>query len=275
MPDSAERPKLLFLTNLYNGSPEEDIFLTEQLRKHFTISIVHPLDSEAVEDNFTTALVRNIWPSHEYKDQKAALIRRLTRKGLLPASEAERGYLEQDNYLEKEYLLDIYAKGYPVIPTIDSVSNLEVLGDCAAYFIKPKDRCDGEGSEKLSREELIKRELTDYLIQPHIAFDYEVCFYFVDGAFVYAFKVSNRLAGKDYEPYQPSPDDMAFAEKFVRWNRLDYGLQRVDAVRVHDTQELLLTELEDFGPYLYILELPEPVREKAVRSIVESLLKRL
>jgi len=64
---SAQKPALLFLTNVYNDSPEEDIYLTKQLRQWFDISIMHPLDCESVEDNFKIALIRNIWPSHEYE----------------------------------------------------------------------------------------------------------------------------------------------------------------------------------------------------------------
>jgi hypothetical protein len=272
---TSTKSSLLFLTNLYNGSAEEDIYLTEKLRAWFNISIVHPLDSESIEDTFKIALIRNIWPSHEYENQKTRLIRRLIQKGLMPMSEAERGYQEHEHYLEKGYLLDLYEKGYPVIPTVDTIANIERLGNCQEYFIKPKNMCDGEGSEKLTKEALEKKVLHDYLIQPFITFDYEVCFYFIDGKFVYAFSTPNRLEGKMHEEYIPIDADFEFAQKFVYWNNLQFGLQRVDALRVTETQELLLTELEDFGPYLYLLELPETVREKAVSALAASLLKRI
>lgn len=265
---------LLFLTNLYNDSPEEDIFLTEQLRKAFNVCISHPLDIEGIEDNFDIALIRNIWPSHEYEDQKTELIRRLTNKGLMPTSSTERGYFEQDHYLEKDYLVDLYTKGYPVIPSIDDLSSIERLGLCEEYFFKPKNQCDGGGSMRLSKDKTHSVDLTDALLQPFIQFDYEVCFYFVDNEFVYAFSVPNRLKEGGYEVYVPTEEDMQFAQKFVRWNNLSFGLQRVDAVRVSDTKELLLTELEDFCPYLYLLELPEYVRDKAVEVITNSLKKR-
>jgi len=272
---ASTKPPLLFLTNLYNGAAEEDIYLTEKLREWFDISIVHPLDSESIEHSFKIALIRNIWPSHEYEDQKTGLIRRLIQKGLMPMSEAERGYLEHDHYLEKDYLLELFEKGYPVIPTVDVIADVDRLGECTEYFIKPKNMCDGEGSEKLSRELLEKKTLHDYLIQPFINFEYEVCFYFVDGEFVYAFSTPSRLEGKTYQEYKPTEADLKFAQKFVDWNQLSFSLQRVDAVRVAETQELLLTELEDFGPYLYLLELPEAVQERAVSAIAASLLKRI
>lgn len=265
---------LLFLTNLYNDSPEEDIFLTEQLRKTFNVCISHPLDSEKIEDNFNLALIRNIWPSYEYEQQKTSIIRRLTNKGLMPKSSVEQGYFEQEHYLEKEYLLDLYKQKYPVIPSIDTTADIEKLGESKTYFLKPKNRCDGEGSRRVSEGELKSVDLTEALLQPYINFDYEVCFYFIDNEFVYAFSVPNRLKGGEYEVYSPTEGDMVFARKFVEWNNLSYGLQRIDAVRVSGTGELLLTELEDFGPYLYLFELPEYIREKAVKAIVNSIEKR-
>lgn len=270
-----QKPSLLFLTNLYNDSPEEDIYLTEKLRQWFNISILHPLDCESVEDNFKIALIRNIWPSHEYEDQKSPFIRRLIKKGLMPMSEAERGDVEQDHYLEKDYLLDLYSKEYPVIPSVDTINDIERLGDCKEYFIKPKNMCDGEGSERLTKESLLTKELEDYLIQPYINFDYEVCFYFIDNEFIYAFSTPNRLENKACEVYIPIQADMEFARKFVAWNNLTFGLQRVDAVRVSENKELLLTELEDFGPYLYLLKLPEAIREQVVKSLAGSLLRRI
>lgn len=272
---ASAKPSLLFLTNLYNDAKEEDLYLTQRLRESFNIFISHPLDCESLEDRYDAVLIRNIWPSHAYEDQKTGLIRRLIRKGLMPMSEAERGYLEQEHYLEKEYLLDLYTKDYPVIPTVDNLMTIDKLGQCPVYFIKPKNQCDGEGSEKLTREILLQRNPKEYLIQPYVQFDYEICFYFIDNEFVYAFSTPNRLAGEKCDVYTPTDSDMEFARKFVDWNKLSFGLQRVDAVRVTETQKLLLTELEDFGPYLFLLELPELIRDKVVKALTHSLCKRI
>ena len=50
-------------------------------------------------------------------------------------------------------------------------------------------------------------------------------------------------------PYVPTDDDLVFAQRFVDWNALDVGVQRVDACRTRDGA-LLLVELEDLNPYL-------------------------
>ena len=39
----------------------------------------------------------------------------------------------------KQYLLDLTLDEYPVIPTIDSIKNMDLLPDVESYVIKPKD----------------------------------------------------------------------------------------------------------------------------------------
>ncbi|MFA7286727.1 MAG: hypothetical protein WC052_03660 [Patescibacteria group bacterium] len=268
------KPSLLLLTNLYNESLEEDIYLSQKLRKYFNVSLAHPLDSEKLEKKVDAVIVRNIWPTFEYKAQKTNIIRRLIKRGHIPATSAEKGYLAQSRYLEKDYLLDLFTQGYPVIPSIDRLSELTKLGDVSAYYIKPKNKCDGIGAKKLSRPQLLRQRLKNYIIQPYISFEYEICFYFIDNKFVYAFSTPNRLEGKNYKLYRPSKRDLNFALKFVRWNKMPFGLQRVDAVRVKNSGELLLTELEDFGPYLYLLEMPEHVRSKIIKALVKSIVSQ-
>ena len=267
------KPHLLYLTNLYNDSEEEDIYLSKYLRKYFNVYIAHPLDIADLEDSFDIALVRNIWPTHEYENHKTRIIRRLIKKGFISPSSAEAGYLKYRNYPEKEYLLDLSNQHYPVIPSIDKICDLEKLGNVSRYFIKPKNKCDGIGSATITKQKLLKKRLKDYIIQPYIEFDYEVCFYFIDNKFVQAFSTPNRLKQKEYKIYQPTNEDLDFAQKFVKWNSLSFGIQRIDAVRVKTTTELLLTEVEDLAPYLYLLELPHQYRMKIVRALVRSLNK--
>lgn len=262
---------MLFVTNIYNGSEEEDIYLSNFLRKYFNVYLAHPLDITSLEDKFDFVLIRNIWPTYEYKKNKTAFIRRLIKKGYIGQSSVEAGYLKHKNYLEKEYLLDLYSQNYPVIPSVDKLSNLNRLGEIQHYFIKPKNKCDGIGSAKLTKQDLLKRRLKNYIIQPFIEFDYEICFYFVDNRFVQAFSTPNRLKHQKYKIYKPTTHDLWFAQEFVKWNNLSFGLQRIDAVRVTASKKLLLTEIEDLGPYLYLLELPNQYRVKIIHSLVRSL----
>jgi len=267
---------LLFLTNLGNGSEKEDIFLSNFLRKHFNVFVAHPVDALEWEGQFDLVLVRNVWPTYEYRQYKTGIIRKLVKNGRIGKSSVEAGYLKKPKYLEKEYILELFYKGFPVIPTVDRRSNLEQLGNTSEYFIKPKDRCDGIGTARISRQKLLcTNNITNCLIQPFLRFDYEVSFFFVDNRFIQAFQTPHRLKHRNFQIYKPSKNDLAFASKFVEWNDLPFGLQRIDAIREKRTGQLMLTEIEDFGPYLFILELPESYQNKIISAITQSLFRQL
>ncbi len=63
------------------------------------------------------------------------------------------------------------------------------------------------------------------------------------------------------------------ARRFVEWNGVDHGIQRVDACRAPDG-ELLLVELEDLNPYLSLDVLDEPARDAFVAAL-RTALRRL
>ncbi|NED79536.1 hypothetical protein G3I76_05430, partial [Streptomyces sp. SID11233] len=71
-------------------------------------------------------------------------------------------------------------------------------------------------------------------------------------------------------PYRPSAADLAFARRFIEWNALPYGIQRVDACRTPEG-DLLLVELEDHNPYLSLGLLDEDTRTSFERALVASL----
>lgn len=87
----------------------------------------------------------------------------------------------------KQYLLDLFAAGFPVIPTVDRQEDLGRLPVVDTYVVKPKAGADSVGPAFLTRAEV--EGLTQdgsLLVQPRIEFAYEVSFYVVDRAFQYA-----------------------------------------------------------------------------------------
>jgi hypothetical protein len=170
----------------------------------------------------------------------------------------------------KQYLLDLTAAEYPVIPTIDRVAHVDRLPDVPEYVVKPKFGADSVGLRFVPRAELAAITGTDQLIQPRIRFSYEVSFYFVDRTFQYALYTPHPDRRWDLEPYEPTADDRAFAQRFVDWNAVDHGIQRVDACRTEDGR-LLLVELEDLNPYLSLDRVPPATRGAFVAALVTSL----
>ncbi len=74
--------------------------------------------------------------------------------------------------------------------------------------------------------------------------------------------------------YVPTEEDLDFAKRFIDWNNLDWGIQRVDACR-SEQGEILLVELEELNPYLSLLELSEETRQNFVEAMKKSLQKAL
>lgn len=70
--------------------------------------------------------------------------------------------------------------------------------------------------------------------------------------------------------YHYSDDDLLFAKKFIDWNTIDKGIQRVDACRAKDGR-LLLVELEDLNPYLSLLEVDEKTRDVFMTDFINAI----
>jgi hypothetical protein len=69
-------------------------------------------------------------------------------------------------------------------------------------------------------------------------------------------------------PARPPPTSSP-ARRFVDWNGLAHGIQRVDACRAPDG-EPLSTELEDLNPYLSLDALDEAGRDAFVAATTRS-----
>jgi hypothetical protein len=240
------RPRVLYVSDLTYPAKgrrygDEDDFLTSRLRDEFDVAVCHPLDTASLMDGFDVVVVRNSGPVLNYQAGKG-------------------------------YLLELTAAGYPVIPTVDRAQDLGRLPEADAYVVKPKLGADSIGLEFVSRERLSEMAYGDVLVQPRIDFRYEVSFYFVDRTLQYALYAPQPDRRWALEPYEPTDADREFAQRFVDWNDIAYGIQRVDACRAPGG-ELLLVELEDLNPYLSLDVLSPDARDAFVASMKSSLRK--
>ncbi len=80
----------------------------------------------------------------------------------------------------------------------------------------------------------------------------------------------HRLHKADITTYEPTKEDLDFAKKFVDWNTLSHGIQRIDTIRKKDSS-LLLMEVEDHNQYLYLLEVDNNTRERIVPLVIKSI----
>ncbi|MYR38977.1 hypothetical protein GTX14_25595 [Streptomyces sp. SID4944] len=269
------RPSLLLVTDLgYQARGrrycDEDIFLTSRLREAFDVALCHPRDAAALLDRFDAVLVRNSGPVLHYREAYEAFRARALELRV-PVYNPLTG---RGDMAGKEYLVELSRGGFPVIPTVDRAAELGLLPEAAEYAVKPKLGADSEGLRFVPGAD-VGAELAGeadgvLLVQPRIGFRYEVSFYFVDRDFQYALYAPDPERRWVLEPYAASAEDLEFARRFIAWNSLPYGIQRVDACRTAEG-ELLLVELEDLNPYLSLDGVGEEVREAFVARLTASL----
>ena len=266
-----ETMKILYLTDLYYEAKgrkyfEEDLYITRILKEHFDIALCNPKNSKDFENDVDLIVFRNTGPVSGFEEEYESFVRRVTSNNINTFNE----FVGKADMKGKQYLLDLTLDDYPVIPTIDNLENLNLLPDCERYVVKPKDGADSIGLEFLTKNELFEKDLGNMLIQPAIDFEYEVSFYFINDCLEYALYAPDKDKRWELENYEFSQADKEFAEKFIDWNSIENGIQRVDACRTKEG-ELLLVELEDLNPYLSILELDEKTRCDFMNHLIIAL----
>lgn len=269
---------ILFVTDLYYEAKgrhyyEEDLFLTSKLREDFKLVICHPEDIEYFEKDFDLIVFRNAGPVTNFKDKYEDFRKRIISSNL----KTYNSFNGKADMNGKQYLIDLTNDNFPVIPTIDTLDSFEKLPDVNTYIIKPKDGADSIGMEFLPKVQVFEKVNSaemKMLIQPLINFEYEVSFYFIDKQFQYALYAPDKTKRWELKQYIPTEKDLEFAEKFIEWNNLNWGIQRVDACRNEDG-ELLLVELEDLNPYLSLLELNSETCNNFINTLKKSLNKAL
>ncbi|MBT2543399.1 hypothetical protein J7E99_22540 [Streptomyces sp. ISL-44] len=242
---------------------DEDVFLTARLREHFPLALCHPRDAERLLPGFDAVVVRNSGPVLHYQEAYDSF----RAAALASGTPVYNPLTGRGDMAGKQYLLDLTAAGYPVIPTVDDPARLSELPDVPQYAVKPKQGADSIG---LTFTTTPTGPAGEVLIQPRIDFAYEVSFYFVDDAFQYALHAPDPDRRWELVTYEPTDADLAFARTFIEWNTLSHGIQRVDACRA-PSGELLLVELEDLNPYLSLDLVPPAVQDAFITSLTGSL----
>jgi hypothetical protein len=273
----ASQPRVLYVTDLtYEARGrrycDEDIYVTSRLRDHFDLALCPPQAAVGLMDLFEVVVVRNSGPVLGYQASYAAFRERALASG----ARVYNQLTGRADMIGKDYLLELTAAGYPVIPTIDRAEHLDRLPSAGEYVVKPKRGADSAGLEFLAAEQLEAALGHDgeTLAQPRINFAYEVSFYFVDDQFQYALYAPRPDRRWELTVYEPSDDDLAFARRFIAWNNIDHGIQRVDACRA-PTGELLLVELEDLNPYLSLDLLDDSQKDRFLQSFRMALARLL
>jgi hypothetical protein len=242
---------------------DEDVWLANQLRATFDVASCSPLVAEKLVDRFDVVLVRNTGPVMNYYDAYVSFREHAKRSGTRLVTDLGA----KADALGKDYLLELSRAGAQVIPTIDRREDIGLLppGD---LLIKPLLGADSHGMQVVARDAPLD-DLAGYLVQPKLDIDHELSYVYVDSEFLYALRTGESRW--QLQQVQPTEEERAFAQRFIDWNGVVHGVQRVDACRTRDGR-LLLVELEDLNPYLSLDAVDRATQEKFVEALTHSLL---
>jgi hypothetical protein len=266
-----DRPSLLLVTDSgYQAQgrryADEDLSLAAALRSEFAVACCHPADAVRVMDAFDLVLVRNSGPVAGYRREYDAFRAHARATGARVYNELTG----RADMTGKRYLRELYVAGFPVIPTAETADQVAALPEAGQYVVKPVLGADSAGLRFVERGELSTVSIEGRLVQPRIDFAYEVSFYFVDDQLMYALYAPDPDRRWVLEPYRPTAADREVAQRFVDWNTIGHGIQRVDLCRAPDGR-LLLVELEDLNPYLSLDLLDPGTRDRFVETLRASL----
>lgn len=262
---------ILYLTDFYYEAKgrkyyEEDLYITSQLKPHFNILIGHPHQVMSYLEIADVLVFRNTGSVIGYQEYFQKFVAKTQEKKILSFNSFDG----KADIKGKQYLLDLMDLGYPIIPTVDNLNNLDELGNPETYVVKLKNGADSIGMEFLTKEEILKIDLKGRLIQPYLNFEYEVSFYYLNNNFQYALYAPNKEKRWDLKEFKATIDDLAFASKFVQWNHMERGIIRIDACRLKDNS-LLLVEVEDLNPFLSLDALSETKRKTFLENFIKAL----
>lgn len=262
---------ILYLTDLYYQAKgrkyyAEDLFITSILKEHFNLLIGHPQQAIANLERADLVVFRNTGAILGYQDYFLRFLDEVKNKNI-PTFNSFDGKADIKG---KQYLPDLTNLGYPVIPTIEDIKELDRLKNSDKYVIKIKNGADSIGMDTVTKEELLKADVTGKLIQPFLDFDYEVSFYYLNNDFQYALYAPDKQKRWELQEYAATTADLDFAGKFIDWNDMKRGITRVDACRLKDNS-LLLVELEDLNPFLSIQSLSEDKKRGFIANFINAL----
>ena len=262
---------ILYLTDLYYEAKgrkyyEEDLFITSKLKEHFNVLIGNPQQAISYINCADLVVFRNTGVVLEFSHYFKKFVEEVSKNNILIFNSFDG----KADIKGKEYLLNLTKLGFPVIPTVDKLTELSALGQPEKYMVKIKDGADSIGMEILTKEELFNIDLGNKLIQPFLDFEYEISFYYLNDEFQYALYAPDKNKRWELKEIEAKPEDILFANKFIEWNNMQHGITRVDACKLKDNS-LLLVELEDLNPFLSIELLHEEKQEKFISRLIKIL----
>lgn len=255
--------KILIVTDIDNPGLKEDCFIARSfINDGHHVTLARQDYDEKMDELFDVIVIRNIWhfDSINYEKHKNNMInlrKRLKSKNI-PAINLYGTFDDSG----KLYLEKLYNDGYPVIPTMTKLSEMDNYSNDDIFLLKPINGYEGYGIVEKNKNEII--ETKGFVIQPKINFEKEVEFYFINKEFqfVLEFVPSKKPVYPIPQLYDYLQEELEIAQDFANLcNEKFVGVQRIDFLKTVDGK-LLLLEIGDSSPYLNLNSLDEETRNK-------------
>lgn len=259
--------KIAIITNFNDECSMEDFILSRSFAEdgHHVDLLNFPLNNE-IEKLYDVLILKNAWDLNEktyknYFKQEKEFFDRIKELNIKIINTLD-GNLHFDK-LGKKILVDLFKKGYKVVPTIDDIRDISILPKAKEYIKKPIIGYDGFDMEVISLDKLDTINLKGEVLQPKLAFKSEVQMYFVNDSFVYALEYSPSKWPDYPEPKEIdlSTEQIFEATKFIKLNNLTCGFGRIDFLRL-ENDELIMLEMADSNPNMSLTSLSKETLNK-------------
>ncbi|TSC84456.1 MAG: hypothetical protein G01um101417_262 [Parcubacteria group bacterium Gr01-1014_17] len=251
------------ISNLKNkDSRSEDIALAKLLDKYFRTEVLDLFDDSIFSKN-SFFLIRNVWGCFNGSERMLKIYHNFSRRNIYHNNR----FIGMGDQKGKRYLVKLYNTKYQVVPSFNNYEKA-LRQDSKEYLLKPIYSGSGKGIVSVPTNHLKQYfDAKKYIIQPKIKFASEISFFFIDNNFHHALKTKGGRW--DLELYFPTAEESSLAYQFVEWNPMT-GIQRIDFLKTY-TNKILLLEIEDWCPYLSLLDVKDFPVSNFVSVVVKSI----
>lgn len=266
--------KIGVLTNKNCEGFTEDELIIKKISNIFDVDTISVYDSDKI-NKYNLIIRRNTWEEDsnkifEFRKNNRKITQLIEDKKILSIN------LNGLDWYGKKYLCDLYNMHYNVIPTIESIKDVDKISNYNKFVSKDIWTYSSIGQQYIDKSDIENSILNGKIIQPVIDFISEVQFYFIEDRLQYALEYSPCKYPLYPRPklYNPSNKELDSAVKFAKLTHCIAGVQRIDFLR-QTNGNLILLEIEDNSPHLSLIHLKSKLRERFLNEYMNSVSKYL
>ena len=263
--------KIAILTNFADDCCLEDFILTKSFAEDGNkVDLLNFPAKENILKSYDIIILKNAWDLNEKtyrnyfkEEQKLYNFIKKTKLILINTLDGKLQFTKNG----KNILVDLFKKGYNVVPSINNINDFHLLPKSDKYIKKPIIGYDGFDMQILNFEQASKAILKNEILQPKLNFKSEVQMYFVNDEFQYALEYTPSKWPNYPKPkeYMASDEEIKEATNFIKLNKLSCGFGRVDFLKL-DNDKLVMLEMADSNPNMSLPLLHKKTLNKFLKS---------